>query len=100
MPNTAIDFDFSVTELSAVPTGKPVMVLAEMKWLTRSNREVKTLGSTEIVFVEQYFIKQQVGKVQDEKELTDMNLYRSFWNKIWESPLTDKLNKTEDGYEK
>lgn len=100
MPNTVLLFDFSAQELSSIPINKSILIVAEMKWLTTSNREIKTLGSTEIILAENYFLKSQLKEEQDEKELTDMKVYRSFWNKIWEPPLLDKLNAGNDGYKK
>ncbi|MBA3704438.1 MAG: hypothetical protein H0W84_00620, partial [Bacteroidetes bacterium] len=100
MPNSVLDFTFSSLELRDVPSNTTIQVIAEMKWLTSQNREVKTLGNTEIVLVENSFIKEQGKELVEEKELTDMKVYRSFWNKIWESPVLDKVNSDQDGVKK
>ncbi len=100
LPNTVLEFDFSIAELQIININTPIMVIAEMKWLTSSNKEVKSFGSTEIVLVDNYFLKMQGKEMLAEKELTDMKTYRAFWNKLWESPLLDKINKNEDGFQK
>ncbi len=100
MPNSVLDYSFSALELRSIPTNSCVQVIAEMKWLTSQNKEVKTLGNTEIVLVENSFIKEQGKEQVEEKELTDMKVYRSFWNKIWESPVLDKINSDQDGTKK
>ena len=93
MANSQLQFGFSKEEISILPTNCSINVFAEMRWQTKPGNESKALGSTEIVFVSNYFIKQQGKDVSDERELTDMKVYRAFWNKIWESPILDGLNE-------
>ncbi len=100
LPNSVLEYAFSALELRTVPINSPIQVVAEMKWLTSQNKEVKTLGNTEIVLVENSFIKEQGKELVEERELTDMKVYRSFWNKIWESPVLDKINSDQDGVKK
>jgi hypothetical protein len=80
---------FTAADLATVPAGKPVSVLAEIRWLGSGGAERKALGSTEIAFVDRYFVKERGAAVGPQRELTDMNRYRPFWNKVWESPALD-----------
>jgi hypothetical protein len=90
LPNNAIEFSFSRDELSKIPINTPVTVFAEIRWQAAGGtREYKALGSTDILFANQYLLKEQGGPVSEEKELTDMQRYRTFWNKVWESPVPD-----------
>lgn len=87
--NTPVPFSFAQGELSHLPANKPISVLAEMRWVTKSGTEYKALGSTEIVLVNKHFYKEQGGEVGIEQELTDTKRFRAFWNKVWESPSLD-----------
>jgi len=81
-------------ELSHLPSGKSLSVLAELRWLAgKTNREVRALGSTEIVLVNKYFLTDSGKETGDEVELRDQKAYRTFWNKIWEAPVLDAANK-------
>ncbi|SFD84166.1 hypothetical protein SAMN05518672_103463 [Chitinophaga sp. CF118] len=88
--NTVIEFEFLKSELSNMPLHKNIEVFAEMRWRTSSEKEYKAIGNTSVVFVQNYFVQNQGEAVSDEKELTDMKVYRSFWNKIWQSPSLGK----------
>ncbi len=89
--NSALAFTFSREEISRLPANKNISVLAEMRWLNpKSGKEYKALGSSEIVLIDKYFLKEQGGRVSPEKELTDMKRFRPFWNKVWESPSLSK----------
>ncbi len=92
-PNSVLEYDFTTDELHSFPTGIPVQVIAEMKWLSSQNTEVKALGSAEMVFADLYFLKQKGKELAEEKEPADMKEHRSFWNKIWESPVMDEANQ-------
>jgi hypothetical protein len=87
--NGSVHVTFSEAQLARVPAGRPVSILAEIRWLTSSGAERTALGSTEAVFVEHHFVKERTGTIGDERELTDMDRFRPFWNKIWESPALD-----------
>jgi hypothetical protein len=90
MPNTELALQFSPEELGPVKTNECLAVLAEMRWLSpKTGREHKALGSSEIVLTSRYFVKQQGTASSAERELTDLKQFRSFWNKIWESPTLD-----------
>jgi hypothetical protein len=96
LANNAMTFAFQPDELAQLPVNKPIDVLAEMRWLTKTGRRYKALGSTEIVLVNKCFLKQQGKEASPEKELTDMKVYRTFWNKVWESPSLDTAGRNGD----
>jgi len=98
--NTPMALLFTREEIAALPTDKCIMTFAEMRWLTNNEKEVKALGSTEFVLVNTYFLKEQGKEVSDERELADMKVYRSFWNKIWEAPVLDNSTRTSEGNKK
>jgi hypothetical protein len=100
LPNTIIEVSITALELRGIPANIPLQVIAEMKWQTSQNKEVKTLGNVEMVLTENAFIKEQGKALVEEKELTDMNVYRAFWNKIWESPVLDKISSETTGGKK
>ncbi len=88
--NTISDFEFSKNELASIPVQNALDIFVEMRWLTKGQKEFKAVGSCHALFVGQYFFQDQGTTVSQEKELSDMKLYRSFWNKIWQSPVTGK----------
>jgi hypothetical protein len=90
---TLLSFSFSKEEIAVLPMNRNLMVFAEFRWLNKSGKEIKALGSTEIVLAGTYFLKEQGKPMSEERELTDMKTYRAFWNKIWESPLLDSINQ-------
>jgi hypothetical protein len=93
-PNAILKFSFTEGELSHLPVNKPVVVLAEIRWLrSKDKKEITALGSSEITLVSKYFLKEQGQTLDVEKELTDMNRFRPFWNKIWEAPSLDKASQ-------
>jgi hypothetical protein len=88
--NGTISVPIDAAALARLPAHKPIAVLAELRWLgSTGSREYKALGSTEITLVDRYFVKERGPTVGPEVELTDMNRYRPFWNKIWEAPTLD-----------
>jgi len=97
--NQTLTFAFQADELVQLPANKPISVLAEVRWLRKSGRQYKALGSTEIVLVNQYFLKAQGKEVSGEQELIDMKQFRPFWNKVWESPVLDAVS-TANGNKK
>jgi hypothetical protein len=86
--NTALECSLEPAELSHLPKNSPLNVLAELRWRTPRG-ETRAYGSTELVLVDQFFVKTRGAEVSPERELTDMNQYRAFWNKVWEAPLLD-----------
>jgi hypothetical protein len=99
-PNTPLEFNFTSTETKVIPGNTPVNVYAEMKWLTSQNKEHSTFGYSDIILAGDYIYKEQGEGLIGEKELTDMNIYRSFWNKVWESPVLDKIKSDSEGMKK
>jgi hypothetical protein len=88
--NSVQECVFQPGEIAQLPSNKPLAVLAEMRWLAgKTPKEIRALGSAEIVLVNKYFLKDRGQAVGAEVELTDMQRYRQFWNKLWESPVLD-----------
>jgi hypothetical protein len=87
--NGIVTVPFTAAEVAGVQAGQPVSLLAEIRWLGSSGREHKALGSLECVFVSRHFVTERGAAVGPEVELTDMNRYRAFYNKLWESPVLD-----------
>lgn len=87
--NGIVAVPFTAAEMAGVPAGKPVSLLAEIRWRSSSGREHKALGSLDSVFVNRHFVTERGAAVGPEVELTDMNRYRAFYNKLWESPALD-----------
>lgn len=100
LPNTAIECVFTKEEIASLPANRTLHAIAEMRWLTAGKKEVKCLGSAETVFVDDFFLKEQGKSLADEKELADMKVYRAFWNKVWEAPVLEALNKKGEGQKK
>lgn len=95
--NAPIALDFAASELDAVPTNRPIELVTEIRWKSPSSGRVyKALGSREVVFVGKYLLKSQGSMVGTELELTDMSRFRSFWNKLWESPVLDSASGSAD----
>ncbi|MHB8689636.1 MAG: hypothetical protein ACYDHH_00180 [Solirubrobacteraceae bacterium] len=84
--NTTVAVAFTVGELAAIPSGRPVSLLAEIRWRTAAGSERKALGAQDAVFTDRLFLKARGGDAGPERELTDMARYRPFWNKVWEAP--------------
>ncbi len=85
----SVAVNFTAAELATAPPGEPLSLLAEIRWLTAGGREIAAAGAAEAVFVERYFLKERGSQAGPERELTDMDRYRAFWNKVWESPVLD-----------
>jgi hypothetical protein len=90
MANSIMEFEFLKNEISSIPLNKNIEIFAEMRWKTSGEKIYKAIGNTSAVFVQQYFVQSQGEAVSGEKELTDMKVYRSFWNKVWQSPSLGK----------
>ena len=84
--NAVVPVTFTAEQLATVPTGRPLSLLGEIRWLTSAGAERKALGSHDVVFVDRLFVKSRGENAGPERELTDMGRYRPFWNKVWESP--------------
>lgn len=82
---------FTAADVAAAPAGEPVSLLAEIRWPTAAGRVAQASGGTEAVFVDGFFVKQRGGAAGPERELTDMDGHRAFWNKVWESPVLDAV---------
>lgn len=80
---------FAPEDLQSAPSSEPLSLLAQIRWRTGSGRVVQAVGSAEAVLVDQFFLEARGGALGPERELTDMERYRAFWNKVWESPALD-----------
>ena len=99
--NAVTPLTLTVEELAKVPTNRCLSVLAEMRWLSAKNgREHKAIGATEMVLVDQAFVKERGAEVSPERELTDLRQFRPFWNKLWESPVLDAATNGSGGRKK
>ena len=83
----------SPEDLQHAPSLEPLSLLAQIRWRTGSGREVQASGSSEAVLVDQFFVKERGSATGPERELTDMERYRAFWNKVWESPALDAASE-------
>lgn len=88
-PGASVTVVFAPEDLQHAPSGESLSVLAQIRWRTGSGRVVQAVGSTEAVLVDQFFVKERGSAQGPERELTDMERYRVFWNKVWESPALD-----------
>ncbi len=102
LPNSVLTCPFSIGELSHLPVNQPISLFAEFRWLTtKTNREYQAVGAGEMILVNQYFLlKEQGQEVSPEQELTDMQQFRPFWNKVWESPLLDTVTTQQNDRKK
>ncbi|TVM03479.1 MAG: hypothetical protein CV087_05005 [Candidatus Brocadia sp. WS118] len=99
-PNSVLPFSFSPEELAPLPLNRPIAVFAEIRWLSpKTSREYRALGSSEMVMVDKHFLKEKGNALRSEQELTDMNRFRVFWNKVWEAPLLNRAG-TDQGEKK
>jgi hypothetical protein len=84
--NATVSVPFTADQLAAVPAGKVVSLLCEIRWRLASGAERRALGAQDAVFVDRLFVRSRGADAGPERELTDMGRYRPFWNKVWESP--------------
>jgi hypothetical protein len=84
-------------DLAKLPTNRPLPVIAELRWPGRSGTARCATGSTDVVLADKYFLRGRGATVGDERELTDMGQYRPFWNKIWEAPALDAVDRPGGG---
>jgi len=91
VPNTELALDVAPDDLTHVPAGARVVAVVEVRWPSAKSgaAPVKALGSTDLTFVDRWFVKEQGAIATQERELTDLQQYRAFWNKVWESPVLD-----------
>ena len=95
--NSDISITIAAEEIAKVAVNRPITAYAELRWLSGpSNRESLAVGTTEFVLVDKCFVKQQGPAVSPEREPRDMNRFRSFWNKLWESPVIDEAGSRRD----
>ena len=90
--NTEQSITITQADLARLPANRPVAVIAELRWPARGATRCAT-GATDIVLTDKFFLRERGGPAGDERELTDMSRYRPFWNKIWEAPALDAVNR-------
>lgn len=91
-PNTPFSLGISAKELEMLPANRPLSLFAELRWQgSKPGAQKRALGSTQIVLVESCFAKARGATLSAEQELTDLQRYRPFWNKVWESPSMDAV---------
>jgi hypothetical protein len=87
MPDSIIDFDFTRNELGSMPLNRNLILFGEIKWISsKTKKELNAIGTCDVVFINNYFLKSIGKEVSEEKELSDMKVFRQFWNKVWEAP--------------
>ena len=90
-PGGELAFAIDKEEAARLPANRSLDVLAELRWPNPATGAVSAaFGSTGIVLVDKYFLKQQGSAVSAEFEPKDMTRFRPFWNKVWESPVIDE----------
>lgn len=101
LANSPMSFTFPADELAHFPTDQLITVFAELRWLSSKSQQVyKALGSLDLVLVNAYYLKEQGKTLALEQELTDMQRFRPFWNKIWESNAQANGNGRSGGEKK
>ena len=95
-PNAVVSVPVSPEDAARLPVNRPVAVLAELRWPAKSGPAHQALGGCDVVFVNQFFLAAQGAAVSPERELADMNQFRAFWNKVWESPSLDATRGSGD----
>jgi hypothetical protein len=99
--NSVLPASFSTDELARLPVNTPINVIAELRWPGRPGTPVRAaLGSIDIVVVDRYFLKAEGQATSPDLELTDMQRFRPFWNKVWEAPTLDVSQKATDAEKK
>src|SRR5262249_39206937 len=86
---SVLTFPLAADELARLPLNQPLSVFAEMRWLRPGGAESRALGSLAVFLVGTFFVKEPGKPVAPPREITDMNVYRPFWNKVWEAPSLD-----------
>ena len=95
--NSDLSLAIGTDELANVPSQRPITAYAELRWLTGvPGSESVAIGKTGMIFVDKCFVKQQGSAVGPEREPRDMNRFRSFWNKLWESPVLDEAGSRRE----
>lgn len=88
-PGKPIVLDLEPGDVSHLPTNVPLSVAAQLRWPgARPGSAYQASAVIDVVLVDRVFVTGQGGPVAGDQELVDMQPYRSFWNKVWESPTT------------
>lgn len=89
LPGSEIECPFEPGELVHLPSGSRLIATAALRWPGQSGA-TEALGSMPLVLVGPLFVKARGNEVGAERELTDMQRWRQFWNKVWEAPSLDR----------
>jgi hypothetical protein len=83
-PGSEIKVALTANEFGALPADTDLEVLACLRWRGRKGTYQSTCAQT-IVVASRVQVRDRGGLVGSPVELTDMNRFRSFWNKVWYS---------------
>jgi hypothetical protein len=93
-PGTPITLALEPGDISHLPVNTKLSVAAQLRWPGSRGAAYQAATVTEVVLVNKYFVTALGGPVDGDRELVDMQTYRPFWNKVWESPA---LRSSGDG---
>lgn len=85
-PDVPIECDFDAAELASLPEQVRLAALAQIRW-PRGDAERCASAGADIVLVGPLFLREVGGDVDSDRQPSDMNRYRSFWNKVWQSSV-------------
>jgi hypothetical protein len=95
--NSELAVPFAAEELAKLTTERPLCAYAELRWqVGTGGGQSAAVGACIFTLVDTCFLQQQGAAVSPEREPRDMNLYRSFWNKLWESPVIDEAGSRRE----
>lgn len=84
-PGAEVKVALAAEEVAALPVDTALEVLASLRWKGTKGTYQCTCGQ-QIVLASRVQVRDRGDIIANPVELTDMNRFRSFWNKIWESP--------------
>jgi hypothetical protein len=93
-PGTPIALALEPGDVSHLPVNTKLSVTVQLRWPGSRAAAYQAATMAEVVLVDKYFVTAFAGPVAGDRELVDMQTYRPFWNKVWESPT---LQSTGDG---
>jgi hypothetical protein len=91
-PGSEIKVALTASEYTALPADTDLEVLASLRWRASKGTYQSTCSQT-VVAASRVQVRDRGDLVGSPVELTDMNRFRSFWNKVWSSqPTADDAN--------
>ncbi|MEV6598584.1 hypothetical protein AB0M36_17160 [Actinoplanes sp. NPDC051346] len=95
-PGTPLLLALESGDISHLPRNTPLTVAAQVRWPgSRPRTAFQAAAVAEIVLVDPVFVKSLSGPVDGDRELVDMQTFRPFWNKVWESPVLQSASAEE-----